>query len=145
MNRKIILTLSLALIAIVMASAASADENVTIDGIDFNIPDGFTEDVDEAIINETNSEHKVSFVSNAKVYENGDHIMTLMVCTYEGVNVTNDYLKDMDGDDLTINGVDGKLTDTGFIKVFCYVKDGKLAELSTNYQEDIEKFVVDEI
>ena len=44
MNKKIVLTLSLALIAIVMASAVSADENVTIDGIDFNIPDGYIED-----------------------------------------------------------------------------------------------------
>ena len=34
----------------------SADNTVTISDVNFTIPDGFTEDVSEAIVNETDSE-----------------------------------------------------------------------------------------
>ena len=69
MDKKILLTLSLALIAIVMASAVSADENVTIDGIDFNIPDGYVEDVTEEIVNETETDEDGTYVTNGKFYD----------------------------------------------------------------------------
>ena len=140
MNKKILLTLSLALIAIVMASAVSADENVTIDGITFNIPDGYTEDADEAVVNETVSEDGVEYVSNSKLFENGGDIMSIMVATYDE-SISLDALNDV-GDDLKIGDVDGKLLDLSYVKVFSFEKDGKLVVLSTNNQDDIEKFLI---
>ena len=142
MNKKIILTLSLALIAIVMATAVSADENITIDGIAFNIPDGYTEDIDSEIVNETDTEDGVNYVSNGKLYENGNTYMTLTVSTYEGVNATEKVLSNMNADDLTINNTEGKFVDLGFINIFCYLKDGKLVSLSSNDKNEIEKFMI---
>ena len=142
MNKKIILTLSLALIAIVMASAVSADENVTIDGITFNIPDGYIEDVDSEIVNQTESDEGVTYVSNAKSYDSENHTMLLLVATYEGENATEDALADVDGDALKIKDIDGEFVDLGFLKIFCYIQDGKLVTLTTDSQDEIEKFII---
>ncbi len=142
MNKKILLTLSLALIAIVMATAVSADENVTIDGIAFNIPDGYTEDIDSEIVNETDSDDGVNYVTNGKLYENGNNIMTITVSTYDGVNATEKVLSSMNGEDLKINNTEGKIVDLGFISIYCYLKDGKLVSLSSDNQKEIEKFVI---
>ena len=142
MNKKIILTLSLALIAIVMASAVSADENVTIDGITFNIPDGYIEDVDSEIVNQTESDEGVTYVSNAKSYDSENHTMLLLVATYEGENATEDALADVDGDALKIKDIDGEFVDLGFLSIFCYIQDGKLVTLTTDSQDEIEKFII---
>ena len=142
MNKNIVLVLSLALIAIVMASAVSADENVTIDGIDFNIPDGYTEDVDAQIVNETDTDEGMTYISNAKAYESEDNYMLLLVAAYEGVNASEDAFADIEGDNLTINGVDGKLVDMYIMSIYCYVKDGKLVTLTSDISDEFEKFIV---
>lgn len=125
-----------------MASAASADENVTIDGIDFNVPDGFTEDLDEAIVNETDTDNGMTYISNGKCYDNKDDVITIVVCNYQGVNVSEDVFSKIDGANLKIKDVDGKLMNFGFLKVYCYVKDGKLVTISTNNQDNLEKFII---
>ncbi|WP_406533824.1 hypothetical protein [Methanobrevibacter sp.] len=142
MNKKIVLALSLALIAIVMASAVSADENVTIDGIDFNIPDGYTEDVDAEIVNETETDEGMTYISNAKAYESEDNYMLLLVAAYEGENASDDAFADIEGDNLTINGVDGKLVDMYIMSIYCYVKDGKLVTLTSDISDEFEKFII---
>lgn len=142
MNKKIVLTLSLALIAIVMASAVSADENVTIDGIDFNIPDGYIEDVQSEIINETETDEGLTYVSNAKCYDSENNTMLLLVAAYEGVNVTDDVFADIEGNDLAIKNVDGKLVDLGLFSIYCYVQDGKLVTLTSDSADEFEKFII---
>lgn len=142
MNKNIVLALSLVLITIVMASAVSADENVTIDGIDFNIPDGYTEDVDAQIVNETDTDEGMTYISNAKAYESEDNYMLLLVAAYEGVNASEDAFADIEGDNLTINGVDGKLVDMYIMSIYCYVKDGKLVTLTSDISDEFEKFIV---
>lgn len=142
MNKKIILTLSLALIAIVMASAVSADENVTIEGITFNIPDGYTEDVDSETINQTTTDEGKTFTSSSKSFDSEDHNMLLLVATYDGENATEAALADIDSANLTIKDIDGKLVDLGFLSIFCYEQDGKLVALTCDSQDEIEKFII---
>lgn len=125
-----------------MASAVSADENVTIDGIDFNIPEGYTEDVDAQIVNETDTDEGMTYISNAKAYESEDNYMLLLVAAYDGVNASEDAFADIEGDNLTINGVDGKLVDMYIMSIYCYVKDGKLVTLTSDISDEFEKFIV---
>lgn len=142
MNKKILLALSLALIAIIMASAVSAEEKVTISGIDFNIPDGYTEDVKQEIVNQTDTSSGMTSISNGKLYQNGNNTILIFVATYEGFNVTDDYIAKIKGDNLTVKNVEGKLLDFGIFKIFSYAKDGKLVTLSTDSQDELEKFII---
>ena len=142
MNKKIVLTLSLALIAIVMASAVSADEKVTIDGIDFNIPEGYTEDVDSEVVNETETDDGVTYVSNGKFFDNGNYTMLLLVADYGDANATEAAFAEVEGENLTIQNTTGKLVDLGFLKIYAYLEDGKLVTLTTDGPDEIEKFVI---
>lgn len=142
MTKKILLALSLALMAIVMASAVSADEKVTIDGIDFNIPEGYTEDVDSEVVNETETDDGVTYVSNGKFFDNGNYTMLLLVADYGNANATEAAFAEVEGENLTINNTDGKLVDLGFLKIYAYLEDGKLVTLTTDGPDEIEKFVI---
>ena len=142
MDKKILLTLSLALIAIVMASAVSADENVTIDGIDFNIPDGYIEDVTGEIVNETETDEDGSYVTNGKFFDNENYTMLILVADYGGDNASEDAFANIDVNTSKIKDVEGKLIDMGFLSIYCFVKDGKLVTLTTDGPEDIEKFII---
>ena len=78
MNRKILFTLSLVILAIFAIGSVSAldfgflsgdsEQTVTIDGIDFKIPDGFTEDADEEVINESNVKSGITYLTNSKLF-----------------------------------------------------------------------------
>lgn len=142
MTKKILLALSLALIAIVMASAVSADEKVTIDGIDFNIPEGYTEDVDSEVVNETETDDGVTYVSNGKFFDNGNYTMLLLVADYGDANATEAAFAEVEGENLTIQNTTGKLVDLGFLKIYAYLEDGKLVTLTTDGPDEIEKFVI---
>ena len=142
MTKKILLALSLALIAIVMASAVSADEKVTIDGIDFNIPEGYTEDVDSAVVNETETDDGVPYVSNGKFFDDGNYTMLLLVADYGGADVAEAAFAEVEGENLTIHNTTGKLVDLGFLKIYAYLEDGKLVTLTTDGPDEIEKFVI---
>ena len=142
MTKKILLALSLALIAIVMASAVSADEKVTIDGIDFNIPEGYTEDVDSAVVNETETDDGVTYVSNGKFFDDGNYTMLLLVADYGGADVAEAAFAEVEGENLTIQNTTGKLVDLGFLKIYAYLEDGKLVTLTTDGPDEIEKFVI---
>lgn len=142
MTKKILLALSLALIAIVMASAVSADEKVTIDGIDFNIPEGYTEDVDSAVVNETETDDGVTYVSNGKFFDDGNYTMLLLVADYGGADVAEAAFAEVEGENLTIHNTTGKLVDLGFLKIYAYLEDGKLVTLTTDGPDEIEKFVI---
>ena len=115
MTKKILLALSLALIAIVMASAVSADEKVTIDGIDFNIPEGYTEDVDSAVVNETETDDGVTYVSNGKFFDDGNYTMLLLVADYGGADVAEAAFAEVEGENLTVEQL---------VTVFLYIKKG---------------------
>ena len=142
MTKKILLALSLALMAIVMASAVSADEKVTIDGIDFNIPEGYTEDVDSEVVNETETDDGVTYVSNGKFFDNGNYTMLLLVADYGDANATEAAFAEVEGENLTIQNTTGKLVDLGFLKIYAYLEDGKLVTLTTDGPDEIEKFVI---
>ena len=114
----------------------------TIDGIDFKIPDGFSEDADEEIVNESSVQSGITYLTNSKLFEKDDTIVVLLVADYGEYNVTDDIAKEVGGDATTINGVDGYLNEDNFFYVFNYAKDGKLVVLSANDKDVIGDFLV---
>lgn len=152
MNKKILFTLSLVILAVFAIGSVSAldlnflsgssEEIVTIDGIDFKIPDGFKEDSDEEVINESNVQGGVTYLTNSKLFEKDDTVMVILVADYGEYEVTDEIAKEVGGDATTINGVDGYLKEDNFFYVFNYAKNDKLVVLSTNDKDIIGDFIV---
>ena len=154
MNKKIIFGVSLVLIAIMAIGSASAfdlssllggggNETVTIDGIDFNIPEGFTEDPDEATVNETNEQSGITYITNGKLYEKDGIYVALLVADYGEYKVTDEIAGVVGGEATTINNVSGYLTTEGVYKVFNYAKDDKLVVISANDEDVIADFIME--
>ena len=154
MNKKIIFGASLVLIAIMAIGSASAfdlgsllggggNETVTIDGVDFNIPEGFTEDPDEATDNETNEQSGISYITNGKVYEKDGIYVALLVADYGEYKVTDEIAGAVGGEATTINNVSGYLSTDGAYSVFNYAKDDKLVVISANDEDVIADFIME--
>ena len=118
----------LAILTVVLAGSASAfdlvflgggdseAQQITVGGIDFNIPAGFTENDDYKMDNEkSNSTTGVDYTMSAAGYEDDSkqNAIYVLVGDYGDYNVTNEIveyvLDDMDYEKKTINGHDGYL------------------------------------
>ena len=124
-NRIAILAV-LAILAVVLAGSASAfdlgflggsdsePQQITVGGIDFNIPAGFTENEDYKMENESGSDS--SFYMSAAGFEDDTKQKAIygMVADYGEYNVTDEvlaYVADsMDAEKKTINGHTGYMT-----------------------------------
>ena len=122
-NRIAILAI-LAILTVVLAGSASAfdlgflggsdsePQQVTVGGIDFNIPAGFTENEDYRMENESASSGTDYYMSAAGFEDDSKaNAIYIMVADYGEYNVTDDiiaYVADtMDGEKKTINGHSG--------------------------------------
>ena len=143
MNKKIFAVLGI--LAIVMIgcvyatdSADSSNNNtVTISGLNFTIPEGFTEDVDEAVVNESGLDEGYTYVTNERMFEDENNIVLISVSTFDQ-NITEDYIKDV-GEKTTINNVTGYLGDLGFLAIFSSIEDGKLVVITASDKNIIEE------
>lgn len=146
LKRKILFTLlvvSLAIVAIGCASAALFDnENkVTIDGIDFNVPDGYKEDTNYQTINEVKNKGGVQYTVNGKVFEKGSDIVSILVSDYGEYKLTDDIVKSVGGDEKTIGDVNGYASEDDGYYLFTYIKDDKLVVFSVTGEDSIEGFL----
>lgn len=122
-------------------SADSLNNNtVTISGLNFTIPDGLAENVEEAVINETDSDDGYKYVSNSRTFEDDEHVLVIGVSTFEQ-NMTDDYLKGL-GEVTTINNVTGQLDDMGFMSIFSYVQGDKVVVLTADSKNIIEEALI---
>ena len=142
MNKKILALLSIfAIVMIGCAYAAdsteSANNTVTISGINFIIPEGMTENVAEEVINETGNDDDYTFLTNSKTFEDDENIVVVSVSTYEQ-NLTEDYLKDI-GEKTTIGNTTGYLEDMGFLTLFSYIQDNDLVVITSNNKTLVEE------
>ncbi len=139
MNKKILIILSLFAV-VTIGCAYAADNTVEISGVNFTIPEGFTEDVSEEVVNESGSDDGYNYITNSKSFETGDHRLSISVATY-GQNVTEDIIKDV-GEKTTINNVTGYLGDMGFLAVFSYVQDDNVVVITTDDADIIKDVLI---
>ena len=153
MNKKTIFAISLILIAIFAIGSVSAfdfgsllggeeNETVTIDGIDFNIPEGFTEDPNHETVNQTNQQGTITYITNGKLYEKGNTIVTMLVADYGEYKVTDEIAGSVGGDAKTINNVNGYMSQNDEFYVFDYAKNNKLVVISANDENVISDFII---
>ena len=153
--KKSIFAISIILVAIVAIGSVSAfdlgslfggddsseNQTVTIAGIDFNVPAGFSEDTNYSAVNQTVDESGVSITNNLKTFVNNNTVVAVLVAEYKDFNITDDIVGIVAGDAKTINNVSGYLSTDGNYKVFSYVKDNKLVVISTNNENVIGDFI----
>ena len=124
-----------------VGSVCAADSDnintVTVDGINFTVPDGYIEDIGEEIINESNFEDGVSYTTCQKSFENESDILLISVSTYE-TELTDEDMADF-GKNTTINNITGYLEDLNFCSVFTYNQDGKLVVVTVTNPDVIEE------
>ena len=154
MNRKIIAIFALLILAVSVSAVSafglsdltgsSSDAGVvTIDGIDFNIPDGFSEEKNLAIDGDVNETNGVQYTTWGKTYINDENkVISIGVATYDGVEVTDEMPQYIGGDKVTINGVDGYEYNVASYDGFTFAKDGKLIIISTNDGDLLQDVVV---
>lgn len=156
MNKKIILALTLVVIAasITAVSAFSLDdltggssepEKITIDGIDFQVPDGFTEDPLYESVNETSSQGGVEYTYNQKLFENDkNQSVSILVGDYGEYKVTDDVIQVVADEKKTINGIDGYTAEEDGIYIFAYAKNDKLVVLTATEDNLFDQFLIAE-
>ena len=154
MNKKIIAIFALLILAVSVSAVSafglsdltgsSSDAGVvTIDGIDFNIPDGFSEEKNLAIDGDVNETNGVQYTTWGKTYINDENkVISIGVATYDGVEVTDEMPQYIGGDKVTINGVDGYEYNVASYDGFTFAKDGKLIIISTNDGDLLQDVVV---
>jgi hypothetical protein len=118
------------------------NETVTIDGVDFNIPDGFEVDPTNTTQKAVESLIEDGAQIESKGYVKGDTAIGLFV-----VNITNGLtneqaLKVMGGDNTTINNVTGYLKKDGDITLFNFEKNDRIVVISSSDEKIIGDFLI---
>ena len=147
MNKKVLVILSL---LVIMAGtsiiyAASNENTVQVDEFEFNIPDGFVENVTAEAVNEKTSSGGVEYTYCQKLFEKGlFEAISILVAEYGGYEVTDEIVSAMGGEKTTINDVDGYLGNESGIFKFSYPKEGKLVTITATDKELFDEIVIKE-
>ena len=156
MNRKILAILTILVVALSITAVSASGlfdfagdsqkaeaQNVTIDGIDFVIPAGYTEDESLAVDGVKNDTEGVKYTTWGKTYENDAHdVISIGVATYDGVEVDESMPAYIGGAEKTINGVNGYEYKVGSFDGFTYAKNGKLVIISLTDAKALDELIV---
>ena len=174
---KIAIIAVLAILTVVLAGSASAfdlgfltgsddaPQDITVGGIDFTIPAGFTENEDYRMDNESSGSAGSEFYMSAAGFEDDSkkNAIYIMVADYGQYNVTDEvlaYVADPDNSEkTTINGHEGylvtetndqadmlnmtELTETGddTIYMFMYEENGDLVYIGATDQSYFDEII----
>ena len=153
-NRKILFIGLLAIFAIVIAGSVSAfdlgflsgdsgPEEITIEGINFTIPEGYKEDANNSFVNETASVGSLTYTMNGKTFENDDgDAIAILIADYGEYNGTDEVLQQVADKPKTINGHDGYVKKDGIFTIFSYEEDGDLVTITASDEDIIDQVVV---
>lgn len=153
-KRSILFIGLLAIFAIVIAGSVSAfdlgflsgdsgPEEITIEGINFTIPEGYKEDANNSFVNETASVGSLTYTMNGKTFENDDgDAIAILIADYGEYNVTDEVLQQVADKPKTINGHDGYVKKDGIFTIFSYEEDGDLVTITASDEDIIDQVVV---
>lgn len=153
MNKKILAILAL-LIFVTSITAVSAfdlgslfggedNETVSIGGIDFNIPAGFKEDPTHSTNKLVDPLKEMGVNVTGKGYEKDSTAVLIIVANYSDVGISDDEaLSGFDGNNTTINGVDGIYEEDSGDSCFGYTKDKCLVLVTSNDKNVIGDFLI---
>ena len=119
------------------------DTNVTIDGINFNVPKGYGEQKDIAKDDDKyNLGNEEITLSNHQYLNKDGDMLSLQVISIKDKNYTSDSLTPEDGTvKKTINGKEGFYSEQDGIAMFMYAHDGKSVQV-TGDKDIVSKVIV---
>lgn len=148
MNRKIFFSILVFFIAILSLGVTAAvdlqsngNNSASIAGIDFNIPEDFSENKSLRIENETKSIGSISYVLNSQAYENANDFVTIFVSNYNNLEASDNIVNHMGDETVYINGEKGYLHEGNSFYSFTFEKEGKIISLSSNNKDIFKDFV----
>jgi hypothetical protein len=158
MNKKIVVILSFFIVIAGMSAVAAFDfndlsnsllgaqkETVAIDGINFTIPDGFSEVENESLDSQVLDNPYIDVNISSKAYANASGEVMILSVSSSNVTANTTFAEDaagVDGNKTTINGIEGYTSVDDEFNSFSYAKDGKLVIVSSTDKELIDDFVV---
>lgn len=157
MNKKILVILSFTVVIASISAVSASDlsglstlfldnseNSTTISGINFTIPEGFTEIVNESVENEPSDNPYVDFNFSSKTFMSTSGDVIIISVSSSDTQVDDNHAKEASegGNKTTINGVDGyEFNDAGF-QGFTYAKDDKLVIMSAPDKKLFDDIVV---
>ena len=150
MNVKRILLIGLILVAVAASiSFVAADSSVKVGGIDFNIPDGFTENEEAAL--DSNSarfpmdDGDIQCVGSYKEFRKGSDGIGIEVYEFDSpddAKIAQDHdMKSFNGTKKTINGHEGIYLKGNGIYGFNFCKDNCYISVGSTDESLLEKIV----
>ena len=138
----IIMLAGIFFISLVNAQAVPDPQLENIGGVEINIPYGFHENTT------LTKDYKTTIHTNRMVdfhyrfyYDEYNETAEVMVTEYNSDSQASKSLEHLDAEDVTINGVTGKLTNTTNSYIFDYVKNGQFVEIKSKDYDIIGFFV----
>lgn len=139
MNKKILIFLAILIVAVSAVSIVSAAETLKVNGVEFNIPDGYT--YDDSLVEEANQGFNFPQESIG-AFSNGNDKVMIVVIQDQNNQVQDEIDKNPDSQK-TINGKTGLLIeDAGDgMQSFMYVDGGKAIAIKTTDASIIDKVI----
>ena len=156
MNKKILIVLSVAIVAIFAMGTVSAfdfsdlgalfggqpaDQNVTIDGETFTIPGTLKENT--TLAKNGTVENYTFFTTTTYIrgFENSTDFVNILIFDYNGTDAV-DFVNYQNGTGKTVNGTEGYLYSDGKTHSFSYTKGSKVITIQTTEESLIAPLIV---
>lgn len=119
----------------------SDDNIVSICGVEYNIPEGFHENVNSSINNESLNDGGFAYYLTSKQYSNAKDIFTVGVSHYT-LEITNKTLEKLGGEPRNIDGHDGYFKNIKDGCEFNYIVNGDIVSVSATNEDLLTKVIV---
>lgn len=127
------------------SGGADPEKGIVIEGIEFNIPDGYEKNNSKSIVNETNSSENNSFVLNQETYENtkGEEII-ISIVDYDDFDVDSKMLSKVceGSNQKTLMGYPGYINGNDNYTQFVYAFDHRLVSITASNEDIINHILV---
>lgn len=145
MNLKRVLLISLILIALAASlTVVSADKAIKIDGVNFNIPDGFEENKSSSVDGiELTYANEYDAKGYGKLFSDGNDEIIIMILEPESVSADdlNEFDVSRGCTSKTINGIEGLYSGDGEDFSFSFIEDGKYCVITASNEGLFESVV----
>lgn len=139
MNRKLLTLLLIMVVAAATITVVSAAETVTVNGVEFNVPDGFKSqpESDQMSYVAYNGEGKIAFLDS----DNGTAVILGVLDNNGGVSLDDIKNSNSSYIDKTIAGKDGIIADNGKTLSFIYIENDKLMTIYAPTESLLEETI----
>ena len=155
-SKKIIIIITLTVLIFALAGLTIAsnltsiggtmpETAIAIEGIDFNIPDGYEKDNTKSVVNETRTTENTSFVLNQESYENsnGEEII-ISIADYDDFDVDADTLSRIceGADGKSMMGYPGYIISNDTCTQFTYAFDHRAVSITAPNEDLINQILI---